>query len=282
MEAAAATVEEGTDKATMETTERCETQVRVGISLDSTTDLQELQGQMQCLAALEHVDIYVERSFVESAKSLVLSEDFGRLMKTIGSLPKLQWLRIRSSSISGQWVAIPFSALDTLLKTSQSLKYLHLSYVEFIVPDDEIHGSSNNSRNNGNGNNVTASKCPLMAIATLMKDNTTVQELRLTYGGFQQKSTESQQALLRMLQYHNFTLECLEFDRRTLRQISPGYKKELAFWLALNQKGLRQRLLDPNSNPTEKDWQDAVVDNRKKTGVVYYLLCNNPTVLIQS
>lgn len=245
----------------MKELQRWQSQVRAGISLDSTTDFDGMHEQVSRMAVLENMDIYLEHSFDGSSESNTVS--LNRLMKTIGSLPKLRWLRIRSSSLSGgQCMEFPYAALEICLKTSTALKYLHLSYIEFIGHNQQC-------------------QCPFQAIASLMKDNSTIDELRLKYGGFQKISTESQQLLLSMLQYHNFTLECLDLDARTLRQVSTKRKKELAFWLALNQKGTRKRLLDPMSNPTQEQWQDVVIDHRKRTSVVYYLLSHNPTLLLR-
>ena len=253
--------------------QRLASQIRVGISLDNTTNLKELQGQIIGMLALEKMDIYIEDSFQRhvgygnnTSEGISWEEDsLGRLVEAIASLPKLQWLRIRSSSMAvmsrGQWAALPFSVLATLVKRCPSLKYLLLNHIDFVgmVPNEK--------------------GCWVEGLALLLQDNTTIEELRIDHR-FRKVSQPGQQALLTMLQYHNFTLECLELDKATLRHISPGFKKDVAFWLAMNQKGLRETLLSPTRTTRHEDWRDAIMDHRKKTSVIYYLLSNNPTLLM--
>lgn len=263
--------------------QRLASQIRLGISLDSMTDLDELRGQIQGMIALEKIDIYVEESFkrhpsrhsrnsnIDTTDEERLLEDnpLGRIAETIASLPNLNWLRIRSSSMvlmsRGKWAALPFSVLETLVKRCPALKYLLLHHIDFVRVD---HTNEANS-------------CWMEALACLLQDNNTIEELRIDHR-FRKVSQAGQQALLTMLQYHNFTLECLDLDKPSLRHVSPLFKKEVAFWLAMNRKGLRRRLLSPMARTRPEEWRDAIVEQRKRTSVIYYLLSNNPTLLIQS
>ena len=260
--------------------QRLASQIRVGISLDSTTNLEELQGQIKGMLALEKMDIYVEDSFkrhlgycnaISAKEGVSLEEDsLARLTETIASLPKLQWLRIRSSSIAvtsrGVCSALPFSVLATLVKRCPSLKYLLLNHIDFVgIP--------------GSCKNKNEACCWVEGLALLLEDNTKIEELRIDHR-FRKVSQQGQQSLLKMLQYHNFTLECLELDKPTLRHVSPDFKKNVAFWLAMNQKGLREALLSSTRTTRHEDWRDAIMNHRKKTSVIYYLLSNNPSMLV--
>lgn len=234
-------------------------QIRVGISLEETTNLSETAKRLGSMSSVEKVELYVERSFQGGG-----TPEFVIFMEAIGSLPKMISLRIRASSYQGggdDWVQLPFSALQVALqcrRSSPSLKSLHLCCIDWTMPNDI---------------------CPVHGLAILMAQNTHLKELRLNLGGVRKISIESQQALVHMLQYKNFSLHVLDFDCRTLRQIPASRRKKLQFYLTLNQTGLRQKLLDPNANPTTQEWEDAIIANREQSSTVFYLLSHNPAIL---
>lgn len=231
-------------------------QIRLGISLDGTLGLRETTEQVYRMKTVEKVDIYVDKSFRKGT-----SEEFASLMEAIGSLPKIISLQIRSSSFSGHWAQLPFSTLETVIESSKhSLKYLHLSQVDFTFPQDE------------------ECSCPLTELARLMEYNTNLKEVRINYGGFK-ISRSALHALMHMLQYKNYSLETLDFDCRTLRYISKQRRERMQFYLTLNRSGLRQKLLDPKANATSREWVDAVISNREQSSMVFYLLSNNPSMI---
>jgi hypothetical protein len=240
-------------------------QIRMAISLEGTTDLMETAKRLghNNMSSVEKVELYVERSFRGGS-----TPEFLIFMEAIGSLPKMIALRIRASSFpqgsdSIDWAQLPFSALKNLMaltcrRSTPSLKYLHLCHVDWTMPND---------------------LCPVQGLANLMEQNTHLKELRLHYGGNRKISVKSQQALVHMLQYKNFSLQALDFDCRTLRQIPVSRRKKMRFYLALNQTGLRQKLLDPTANPNTQDWEEAIISNREKFSMVFYLLSQNPAIL---
>jgi hypothetical protein len=230
-------------------------QIRVGIALDRTTDLLETAKRLRSMSSVEKVELYVEHSFQGGN-----TPEFVVFMEAIGSLPKIISLRIRAGQDRG-CVQLPFSALQVVLTcqcSSQSLKYLHLFQIDWTMPNH---------------------LCPVHGLANLMAHNNHLKEVHINLEGVRKISVRSQQALVHMVQYKNFSLRVFVVYSRTLRHFPVSIRKTMRFYLALNQNGLRQKLLDPNANPSTQQWVDAIIANREQSSIVFYLLSHNPTII---
>jgi len=239
-----------------EVSQRPAIQRHVTLSLESATNLDAMCGRLQIMMGLEKVHVFLERSFFIGNHAKDVADSLERLMEIIAFLPELQWLKIYGPFLASK-AGIPFSALAKIVKRSKTLKYLHISHLNITMANE--------------------TECPVAAMAELLKKNSNIREMRLHFGSTKQKfHPDSQQSILEMIQHHNNSLECFDLDHRLLQKFSPRCKHEIAFFLMLNQNGLRKRLLSPDSNATHEDWCEALAENSAKTDVIFYFLSSNP------
>jgi hypothetical protein len=80
-------------------------------------------------------------------------------------------------------------------------------------------------------------------------------------------------ALVSILENQNFTLEI--FDIR----VTDEFRPKIDFNLRLNRVFLRKWLLSSDENATSEEWVEVIISAKSTTDVVFYYLCNNPSLV---
>lgn len=275
-------------------------QIYLGISIDDNIDLLKCAQNVKYMKNIETVSLIIEQHFTR-----VHATDFVALCETIGALPKVRTLRIRSGSFQEQATQFSIPALVALLRKpvhdgKSCLQSLQFTSIDFLAPSGRndmhdlakafgTHGQSlsciqveycsisdhNTEEQNGpEPAYYIENEHPLLKV---LEHCNNLKRLCIKVKRNQKVSSSFQHAVIQIVQNKNFTLESLEMDQYTMLKIPQKLRRQLRFYLSLNRTGLRHLLLQQSS--TSPQWVDAITAHKYDTSIIYYLLSNHPTII---